>query len=115
MKFYKFTTVKKNGKRTTVSVHRKVWEENYGAIPDGMVIHHKNSIKDDNRIENLEMMTQTENMQRSDRMGKGWVFYKNRISRPYRAIRKFNGKGVPKLGFYGTPCGAYMASRTSLL
>jgi len=93
--------------------HRLVWEEHNGPIPDGMVIHHKNSIKDDNRIENLICLTHAQNMQRSDRLGKGYRIQHGR-SRPYRAIRKFNGKHL-KLGCYGTPCGAYMASRMSLV
>jgi len=31
-----------------------------GAIPSGYVIHHINGIKNDNRIENLQMMTPSE-------------------------------------------------------
>ena len=36
--------------------HRIVWENKYGPIPDGFDIHHKNGIKDDNQIENLEII-----------------------------------------------------------
>lgn len=36
-------------------LHRVIWEEYYGAIPDGYVIHHKNANKKDNRIENLSL------------------------------------------------------------
>jgi HNH endonuclease len=43
-----------NGK--VVSVHRIVWESQYGPIPNGHVIHHKNGITHDNRIENLECL-----------------------------------------------------------
>ena len=109
---YKQTTLKD---RSVVYIHRKVWEEHHGPIPKGMVIHHKNSDKLDNRIENLEMITQTQNMQRSDRMGKGWVVKGGKRARPYAAIRKVNGKRLPKLGMYGTKCGAYMASRMALV
>lgn len=35
--------------------HRYVWERKYGTIPDGASIHHRNGIRDDNRIENLEL------------------------------------------------------------
>lgn len=35
--------------------HRAVWIDNHGPIPPGGVIHHKNRVKDDNRIENLEL------------------------------------------------------------
>lgn len=40
--------------------HRVVWARAHGPIPQGFVIHHKNGIKDDNRIENLEMMSAVE-------------------------------------------------------
>jgi len=46
---YKF---KHGGKR----VHRLVWVEHNGAIPEGMVIHHKDGDKSNNDISNLEMM-----------------------------------------------------------
>jgi len=36
--------------------HRRAWIKEYGEIPKGMMIHHKNGKKKDNRIENLELM-----------------------------------------------------------
>ena len=33
--------------------HRVVWEQAYGEIPNGMVVHHINGIRCDNRLENL--------------------------------------------------------------
>jgi hypothetical protein len=42
---------------TYVMEHILVWEEAHGQpLPDGWVIHHKNGIRDDNRIENLLAM-----------------------------------------------------------
>jgi hypothetical protein len=38
-------------------LHQRIWEEHYGEIPQGYVIHHKNGITWDNRIENLECLT----------------------------------------------------------
>jgi hypothetical protein len=54
---YKRITV--NKKNTTC--HRVVWEMHNGAIPKGMCIDHINRVRDDNRIENLRLVTQSQN------------------------------------------------------
>lgn len=36
--------------------HRYIWEQCYGPIPKGFVVHHKNHDRTDNRIENLELL-----------------------------------------------------------
>ncbi len=41
-------------------LHQVVWEDHNGPIPSGFDVHHKNEIKADNRIENLECITKTE-------------------------------------------------------
>ena len=45
---------------TTIDEHRFVWEEAYGPIPAGMVVHHKNGNKRDNRLLNLELLSYRE-------------------------------------------------------
>ena len=40
--------------------HRIVWEEANGPIPKGFIVHHKNEIKHDNRLENLECISRKE-------------------------------------------------------
>jgi hypothetical protein len=91
--------------------HRRVWTEANGPIPNGMEIHHINSNKSDNRIENLALVTHKENCNKSDFWRKGYAHYPlnrhgNKSSRPYVAKRV--GK---RLGSFGTACGAFMASR----
>lgn len=51
------------GKRKWYLVHRIVYESfTRSPIPDGMQINHINEIKTDNRFENLNLMTQKENI-----------------------------------------------------
>jgi len=50
---YCYFSTAKNRKRL---VHRVVWEKHFGKIPKGYEIHHKNGNKQDNEIENLEIL-----------------------------------------------------------
>lgn len=52
----------KDGRREMVSVHRVVCRAFHGEAPDGMHVNHKNGIKTDNRAENLEWVTPSENV-----------------------------------------------------
>ena len=45
-------------------VHRMVWEEFMGPIPNNMQINHINEDKTDNRLENLELVTCEENIRK---------------------------------------------------
>ncbi len=53
--------------------HRFVYEVFNGSIPDGLVINHINNVKTDNRLENLELVTQQENVKKG-RGGSGSNF-----------------------------------------
>ena len=53
----------REGKYTKRGVHRVVWEAFNGPIPDRLEINHKNLIRTDNRLENLELMTHQQNIQ----------------------------------------------------
>ncbi len=38
------------------SLHRRIWTENFGSIPDGYEVHHKNNDWTDNSLSNLECL-----------------------------------------------------------
>ena len=59
-----------NGKVLTRTVHRLVAEAFHGPIPDKHVICHLNHVRADNRLENLVIATQAENIQQSVREGR---------------------------------------------
>jgi hypothetical protein len=49
--------------RLRVMAHRVIWEALHGPIPDGFEVNHKNGLKSDNRIANLELVTHAANME----------------------------------------------------
>ena len=48
--------------RSSLRVHRVVYQTFVGPIPDGWVIDHINGNKSDNRLENLQCITQSDNL-----------------------------------------------------
>ena len=91
--------------------HRHVWSEAHGEIPEGMTIDHINGNKRDNRLENLQLLTQAENSRRAYRGSVSKLSGKR--SRPFDAHRKVFDKIYRKT--FGTPGGAWMFNNTCLL
>ena len=76
---------REGGCKTTIRLHRFVWELVNGPIPDDMDIDHINRNRLDNRLENLRLATRSQNLANSpDR-------YENQTG--YRGVaRRRNGK-----------------------
>lgn len=64
-KGYAIVTLSKNNIKKKVLVHRIIYETFKGPIPESLVIDHLNGNKQDNRIENLEACTCSENVKRA--------------------------------------------------
>ena len=67
-----------------VYLHRKVWEDANGEIPEGMMIDHINGEIRDNRLENLRCVTRSENGHNTGKT-KGFHFDKRNKYRPWIA------------------------------
>ena len=85
--------------------HRIIYEMHNGPIPDGMQIDHINGIRDDNRIENLRVVTQSEN-QHNQREAKGFCF--DKATGKFQAYINLDGKQI-HLGLHETPVDARAA------
>jgi hypothetical protein len=66
-------------------LHIMIWEMHYGPVNPGVEIDHKNNIRDDNRIENLQELTRGDNVTKQ-------VIRKNNKTgyRGVKAIKKHN-------------------------
>lgn len=82
-------------KKRQYMVHRIIYELLVGSIPSGYQIDHINGIKDDNRIENLRLATNTENgrnrgVTKNSSTGVKGVFWQD-DKKKYRARIKVDG------------------------
>ncbi len=75
-KHYAVRFEQREGKRKKIRMHRFVVELRGETIPEGMVVDHVNANSLDNRRENLEVVTQRENMCRCP----GWKVKKEQLA-----------------------------------
>ncbi|RKY06323.1 MAG: hypothetical protein DRP56_07615 [Planctomycetota bacterium] len=66
---YLAVSVWRENKQYTLYAHRLIWIYHTAPIPDGYDINHINGKKQDNRLENLELMTRGENLTHALRTG----------------------------------------------
>jgi len=59
---YKNVSLYKNGKRKYALVHRLVMQSFVGQCPEGNVVNHKDGNKTNNKLDNLEYITPSENV-----------------------------------------------------
>ena len=82
-----------NGKRHSILLHRVVYKAFFGEIPENMVINHKDENKHNNHIENLEILTRSENAKygtvnarriqtRRENRRKNGITWWNKLERP---------------------------------
>ena len=73
----------KNGKKKRFSVHRLVVMAFIGPIPKGMVVNHISECQTDNRLENLEICTQKENINHGTGIARSAAARKGKKRTPY--------------------------------
>ena len=65
-------------------LHRLIYEDHYGEIPKGYIVHHKNGNKLDNSIDNLELMTLEEHTIHHSKGNKYWLGKKHSIETKHK-------------------------------
>ena len=80
-------------KQKTIQCHRFIWECWCGVIPKGKVIDHCNDDKEDNRLCNLQLMTQQENCLKSaKKRDYSFVSNNHKNRKCVKAINKTTGE-----------------------
>lgn len=80
---YYFVTLRRNGRSHSPVVHRLVAAAFIGPCPDGHEVNHKDGTKRNNRVENLEYVTRSQNTKHAHDMG---LFPSSRAKRALKAL-----------------------------
>ena len=85
--YYQFkVTDKKLIKPKNYYIHRFEWECVKGVIPEGFVIDHYDSVKTNNKIENLQLLTLAENVRKGNSKPITSFNIKNKKQKKYESI-----------------------------
>ena len=85
--YYQFRIYdKKNFKPKNYLIHRFEWECVKGVIPEGFVIDHCDSVRTNNKIENLQLLTLKENVQKGRSKPIKSFTIKNNVQKNYVSI-----------------------------
>jgi len=92
----------------TKKIHRIIYEKFIGPIPEGYHVNHKNWLRDDNRIENLEAITREQNIanrqkQKSNTSGIIGVSKDRNRWRADNRAKHLNGGKLKYIGSFDTP------------
>ena len=88
--YYKISTTKEGN--LDKHLHRLIYEEHYGKIPKGYVVHHKNHNKLDNDPNNLELMTRGEHTTLHSTGNKYWLGKKHTEETKQKIAKARTGK-----------------------
>lgn len=99
-----------DGKRMTALSHRVVWLAINGPIPPGLTINHKNGCKSDNAPSNLELATDSDQMQHATRVLKrGKAAHQNGERNPYAKLTDAQAQEIREARATGLTCSAIAA------
>jgi hypothetical protein len=78
-------------------LHRLIWEDFYGCeVPEGYVIHHRNHIKTDNCILNLQLMSKADHNKLHHKKKYATIIKDGLYNGKQRYGLKFNGKKLKR-------------------
>lgn len=83
-------------KHKTMYIHRLVYQTFIGQIPKGMTINHKDSNKLNNDVNNLEVLSNEENIRLGVKNKKGYTTHNKKVKNQIRSLYR---KGVPGCGY----------------
>ena len=96
-------------------LHRLVWIFHNGPIGEGLQINHKDCNRENNRIENLEIVTPRENLLRTKHHKSGRLFgcYFNKSLKKWASNIKIKDK-LTNVGYFGTEIEAHEAYKKAM-